>query len=162
MISLTHTPHTHNFNQRVDLLELLKRYPSCNPPLSHLLDHLPPQRERYYSIASSPLLFPDRVHIVFPVVEYTTPPPQKRSRRGVCTSWMHEKALHLTAEKRSASFIHDDSSSMKIWIKRTADFVPPSDITVPLIMICAGAGIAPFRYHRSIFMPFFDASGNNY
>ncbi|ELR18846.1 FAD binding domain containing protein [Acanthamoeba castellanii str. Neff] len=151
-------------HQRPGLLEVLER-----PPLAHVLEHVPPQRERYYSIASSPLLSPSSVHLVFPVVEYTTPAPHRRQRHGLCTSWLHSLAhRHLVdarhfagvavnqlcvpdelqredSEDRDVSGDAGGVSSLDVWIKPAPDFQLPTDPMVPLILVCAGSGIAPFR-----------------
>ncbi len=174
----THTHHAHTRSgilaeavaQRPGLLEVLERYPSCRPPLAHVLEHVPPQRERYYSIASSPLLSPSSVHLVFPVVEYTTPAPHRRQRHGLCTSWLDSLAhRHLVDAQRSTGVAvnqprapdeqqREDSedrdvssnaggvSSLEVWIKPASDFRLPTDPMVPLVLVCAGSGIAPFRY----------------
>jgi len=173
----THTHHAHTRSgilaeavaQRPGLLEVLERYPSCRPPLAHVLEHVPPQRERYYSIASSPLLSPSSVHLVFPVVEYTTPAPHRRQRHGLCTSWLDSLAhRHLVGARRSTGVAanqprvpdeqREDSedrdvssnaggvSSLEVWIKPASDFRLPTDPMVPLILVCAGSGIAPIRY----------------
>lgn len=56
---------------RLSLLDILSRFPSCRPPLAALLDALPPLMPRMYSIASSPLLFPDTVHVRPPPFSFT-------------------------------------------------------------------------------------------
>jgi sulfite reductase alpha subunit-like flavoprotein len=54
------------YNERVrdgqpSLLDLLRLYPSCQPPVDVLLDALPALVPRMYSIASSPLQQPRQV-----------------------------------------------------------------------------------------------------
>ena len=46
---------------RPSLLDLLRRFPSCRPPLPALLDALPPLAARLYSLSCSPLECPGKV-----------------------------------------------------------------------------------------------------
>ena len=43
------------------LLDLLRQFPSCRPPLGPLLDALPALPARMYSVACSPLELPGKV-----------------------------------------------------------------------------------------------------
>jgi sulfite reductase alpha subunit-like flavoprotein len=56
--------------QRLTLLDLLNLFPTCRPPLAHLLSAASPLPPRMYSIASSPLLHPNSVAIAVTIVAY--------------------------------------------------------------------------------------------
>lgn len=69
------------------LLDILVTFPSCHPPLNRILDCLTLQKPRYYSIATTPLLYPSDVFFAFNVVEHVTPDPFGFKRVG-CTHWL--------------------------------------------------------------------------
>lgn len=59
---------------RPSLLHLLRRFPSCRPPLGALLDALPPLAARMYSLSCSPLESPDKVRwgLLYPGLSQTS------------------------------------------------------------------------------------------
>jgi len=71
---------------KVGLLEILERFPSCYPPLDHILDLLPALKPRYYSVTSSPTMYPTQLHIAFTLVHYES--KRKVHQLGLCTSWL--------------------------------------------------------------------------
>ena len=112
------------------LLDLLEDYPSCDMPFDVFLDRLPPLRPRYYSISSSPLVSPDMCSITTGVLrgparsgigEFT----------GVCSTYLESNAPNSTV----FAFVREP----------TIAFSPPDDPQLPMIMIGAGTGLAPFR-----------------
>ncbi|XP_058536170.1 methionine synthase reductase isoform X3 [Ochotona princeps] len=70
------------------LLDLLHAFPSCRPPLSLVLEHLPKLQPRPYSCASSSLYHPGKVHFVFNIVEFVSNATTMVLRKGVCTGWL--------------------------------------------------------------------------
>lgn len=122
---------------RTSLLDLLFAFPSCQPPLSLLLEHLPKLQPRPYSCASSSLLHPGKLRFVFNVVEFLSETPVPALRRGVCTGW-----LALLAQ----AVLHGRDPTPEIAISpRTANsFHLPDDPLVPIVMVGPGTGIAPF------------------
>jgi sulfite reductase alpha subunit-like flavoprotein len=56
--------------QRLTLLDILNLFPSCAPPLGHLLSCLAPLMPRYYSVTSSPLADRSIVSVALTVVQY--------------------------------------------------------------------------------------------
>ena len=108
-------------------LEFLKAIPSAKPTMDDLLKVLPPLSARYYSVASSPLVDPDKLSIAFSVVRYTV---QERELRGVCTSWLEGL---------------DEGAKVPVFLKPSESFALPSDPEKKhLVMIGPGTGVAPF------------------
>lgn len=108
------------------LLDLLEAHPRLNMPFSVYLSMLPPMRIRQYSISSSPLADPTTVSITFSLAD-----DEKNAHPGVATHYLKKLQPRSTAQV-----------SIR---KSPAPFHPPRDPSVPVVMICAGTGIAPFR-----------------
>jgi cytochrome P450/NADPH-cytochrome P450 reductase len=112
------------------LLHLLEDYPACAMPFEVFLDRLPPLRPRYYSISSSPLVSPDMCSITTGVLRG----PARSGIgefSGVCSSYLESNAPNSTV----FTFVRQP----------TIAFRPPDDPQLPMIMIGAGTGLAPFR-----------------
>ncbi|XP_059550688.1 methionine synthase reductase isoform X2 [Myotis daubentonii] len=130
-----------------NLLDLLLAFPSCQPPLSLLLEHLPKLQPRPYSCASSSLSHPGKLHFVFNIVEFLSNTTPVVLRRGVCTGWLATLVESVLQPNRHAS--HADGGKAvtpQIFISpRTANsFHLPNDPSVPIIMVGPGTGVAPF------------------
>jgi cytochrome P450 / NADPH-cytochrome P450 reductase len=112
------------------LIDLLEDYPDCAMPFEVFLDRLPPLRPRYYSISSSPLVSPDMCSSTTGVLRG----PARSGIgefNGVCSTYLESNAPNSTV----FAFVR----------KPTIAFRPPDDPKVPMIMIGAGTGLAPFR-----------------
>ncbi|MEO3972555.1 cytochrome P450 [Streptomyces sp. CAU 1734] len=110
--------------------DLLERFPSCRPSLAELLDVLTPMAPRYYSISSSPALAPGAVDLMVAAA----PVPH---RRGEGT-FLGTGAAHL------AGLAPGDTVYGRV--TPCADpFRLPADPAVPVILVAAGTGLAPFR-----------------
>jgi NADPH-ferrihemoprotein reductase len=118
-------------SQSPTLLTLLKKFPSCAPPLADLLDALSPLAPRLYSITCAPEVAPTTPSVAFSVVKFSAPDGEER--RGVATNWLDG--------------ISKDSSLVRVpvYVKPSLKFGLPSDTAAPLIMIGPGTGVAPFR-----------------
>jgi cytochrome P450/NADPH-cytochrome P450 reductase len=116
--------------KRVSLLDLLERFPACELGFGAYLSAMPPMRARQYSISSSPLRDPARCSLTVAVVDA---PALAGGRRhlGVASTYL-------------ADLQEGDRVSVAVRPSQTA-FHPPQDIAVPIIMICAGSGVAPFH-----------------
>jgi cytochrome P450/NADPH-cytochrome P450 reductase len=116
----------------VTLLDLLEDYPSATFSLGMFLASLPPMRVRQYSISSSPLASESECTLTYSVIDA----PSRGSRQGhrflgVASTYME----HLKIGDR----LHVSLRPSR------AGFHLPTDDRVPIIMACAGTGLAPFR-----------------
>jgi sulfite reductase alpha subunit-like flavoprotein len=148
---------------RPRLVDLLRECPSLKLTAEELVHCLTPSHPRFYSVASSPLEFPDTIHIAFAVVDWQTADGQ--SRDGVCTSWLRrchdshhynqmlvakdslstkDKALSSPTPSGTDAAV-GDPIKVPLFLRPSAEFRMPVDPATPMICICAGTGIAPFR-----------------
>lgn len=92
--------------------------------IDDVIDTLRPLQSRDYSIASSPLVHPDHVHLTVASVRYTV---GDRRHGGV-----------------ASTFLADRGDTVRVHLRPNHSFrLPAAD--VPIIMIGPGTGIAPFR-----------------
>ncbi|XP_023401139.1 methionine synthase reductase isoform X1 [Loxodonta africana] len=132
---------------RVSLVDLLHAFPTCRPPLSLLLEHLPKLQPRPYSCASSSLFHPGKLHFVFNIVEFLSYTPAVVLRKGVCTGWLATLAASLLQPAAHVSPADSGTAlAPQIFIspRATNSFRLPDDPAVPVIMVGPGTGVAPF------------------
>ena len=115
---------------RHTLLDLLEEYPECDLPFAEFLDRLPALRPRYYSISSSPTMSSD-VALTVGVLEGSARSGDGSTFRGVCSRHLSEVPERGTV----FAFVRQP----------TIAFRPPENPHMPMIMIGAGTGMAPFR-----------------
>ncbi|XP_035436564.2 nitric oxide synthase [Spodoptera frugiperda] len=118
------------------LAEVFAQFPSCRPQAALLATLLSPLQPRFYSISSSLLAHPQRVHITVAVVVYKTQNGEGPMHYGVCSNYL--KSLQPGDE-------------IIAFIRHKPSFQMPKDISAPLILVGPGTGIAPFRgfwHHR--------------
>src|SRR4029079_10616717 len=112
------------------VLDLLDDFPACNLPFEVYLDLLPPLRPRYFSISSSPLVSPDTCSITAGVLRAPA-----RSGTGTFTGVCSGHLANIPVDGTVFVFVRPPS----------IPFRPPDNPHVPMIMIGAGTGLAPFR-----------------
>jgi cytochrome P450/NADPH-cytochrome P450 reductase len=112
------------------VLDLLEAYPSCAVPFEVYLDMLPPLRPRYYSISSSPLMSPDACAITVGVLQAPA-----RSGTGTYTGVCSAHLAAMPVNGTAFVFVRPPS----------IPFHPPENPHVPMVMVAAGTGLAPFR-----------------
>ncbi|KAF2468655.1 cytochrome P450 [Lindgomyces ingoldianus] len=117
--------------KRVSVLDLLERFPSVHLPLGPFLKMLPPMRVRQYSISSSPLWNPSNVTLTYSVVDQPALSGHGRFV-GVASSYL-------------SSLAPGDKLHVAVRTSHQAFHLPKDTRNVPVIMMAAGTGLAPFR-----------------
>ncbi|CAI5724756.1 unnamed protein product [Peronospora destructor] len=110
-------------------IEVLTDFPSVEVPLTILLQLVPLQQPRLYSISSSALLHPGRVHLTVAIVDFLT--PYKRHRNGICSAFF--QTLDPCKEQKR----------VPMWIKHGL-FEPPG-LERDMLLIGPGTGLASMR-----------------
>lgn len=115
---------------RLSLIDILEQTPACGLSFEELLNMLPPMRSRQYSISSSPFVQPDQVSLTIAVVD--APAWSKIGRyKGVASGYLAERS----SGDRISVVVRPGSQHFRL----------PEDTLAPIILVCAGSGIAPFR-----------------
>ncbi|KAJ9314762.1 hypothetical protein DTO271D3_5008 [Paecilomyces variotii] len=125
--------------KRVSPLDLLLRYPAIDLSLGDYLAMLPPMRVRQYSISSSPLVDPSECSITLSVLNS----PSLASGKNASEKEEEERYLGV-----ASNYLSELSAGEQVHITvrpSNTGFKPPSDLKTPMIMACAGSGLAPFR-----------------
>ncbi|XP_074843967.1 methionine synthase reductase isoform X4 [Carettochelys insculpta] len=131
----------------VCLLDMLHAFPTCRPPLSLLIEHLPKLQARSYSAASSNSFQPGKLQFVFNIVEFPSSPCRSVSRKGVCTGWLSELVAPILQPHENSLHAKEGKSSdikVSIFARSINTFHLPSDPSVPFMMVGPGTGISPF------------------
>jgi sulfite reductase alpha subunit-like flavoprotein/hemoglobin-like flavoprotein len=111
----------------VNLAELLEDFPSAKLQFAQLVELLPRLKPRLYSISSSALVHPTRVHLTVGVVEVTT--DAGRTRPGLCSNYL-------------AGLNPAKGATVRVAV-RTSNFRPPEDLSAPVLMVGPGTGLSP-------------------
>ncbi|KAK4235289.1 cytochrome P450 [Achaetomium macrosporum] len=118
--------------KRTSILDLLERFPSVSLSFGTFLSLLPSMRPRQYSISSSPVATgPSRATLTYSLLESASLANPSIKHIGVATAYL-------------ASLLPGDKLHLSVRPTHTG-FRLPDEPDIPLIMIAAGAGLAPFR-----------------
>lgn len=109
------------------IVDIVRRYPVHGLDGETFVRSLRPLQPRLYSIASSMTAAPGAAHLTVSPVAYAL---NGEPRQGVATSLLCERA--------------PIGSKLKVYVQANAHFRLPAP-EVPIIMIGAGTGIAPYR-----------------
>lgn len=119
-------------NKRRSPLDLLEEYPSATLPLGDFLAMLPPMRIRQYSISSTPLADPTIATLTWSVLDAPSKIADSKRFLGVASNYLSSVG---------------EGDRIHVAVKEShGNFHPPKDIeNTPVMMFCAGTGLAPFR-----------------
>lgn len=109
-------------------VDFLAEYPTAKFDPQELVGLMRRLMPRLYSIASSPRVYPNQIHLTVAVVRYNT---NNRDRVGVCSSFLSDR-------------VDVGHTPVPVFVSHS-HFGPPDDGAKDCIMIGPGTGIAPFR-----------------
>ncbi|XP_031351762.1 nitric oxide synthase-like [Photinus pyralis] len=112
------------------LLEVLEEFPSVRPYAPLLITRLHILQPRLYSISSSPSVHPNQIHATVADVVYRTEGGNGPVHYGVCSNYFQNLQI---------------SEQLHISVRSAPHFYLPEDISLPVILVGPGTGIAPFR-----------------
>jgi sulfite reductase (NADPH) flavoprotein alpha-component len=110
-------------------IDLLQEFPSGRFSPQELVDLMRKLMPRLYSIASSPLVSPQGVHLTVAIVRYET---NHRERVGVCSTFMADRVLV-------------SETPVPVFVSSSHFGLPEDHAERDVIMVGPGTGIAPFR-----------------
>ncbi|MBC3786961.1 nitric oxide synthase oxygenase [Spirosoma utsteinense] len=120
----------------VTIVDLLDAFPSASLSFVQVIDLLPSQKPRLYSISSCSLVYPTEIHVTVGVVQITTDAGQ--TRPGLCSNYL-------------AGLVPGEAT---VWVAvRTSNFRPPLDPQAPMLLVGPGTGLSPlvgFLQHREV------------
>ncbi|KAH8103122.1 cytochrome P450 [Cristinia sonorae] len=117
--------------KRLSVLDILEDYPDIKLSLGNFIAMLPAMRIRQYSISSSPLWNANRVSLTVSILESPSVSGRSEPFLGVASNYL---ASLQPGDKAQVAIRHS-----------SAAFHPPEDTSVPMILFCAGSGLAPMR-----------------
>jgi len=110
-----------------DLVDLFTQFPQ-KLSAEQFISLLRPIQPRLYSISSSPLAYPDEVHLTVGVVKYEN---GDRQKTGLCSVFLSDRT--------------GENETTPVFIEKNKNFRLPENPETAIIMVGAGTGIAPYR-----------------
>ncbi|MGR3973755.1 MAG: sulfite reductase [Candidatus Rhabdochlamydia sp.] len=136
---------TKQFLLKTDVIDLISTYGHVTQHLDQLIAAISPLLPRLYSIASSPSICPNKVHLLIALTSFYH---GQELRYGVASHFLSERAeINVTP--------------IRCFIQATPHFLLPSDLSTPIIMVGPGTGVAPFLAFVQERM-FHEAPGGNW
>ncbi|MGW4733113.1 hypothetical protein ACWEQC_28725 [Streptomyces shenzhenensis] len=112
------------------VLDLLERYRACELPFEVFLELLPVLRPRHYSISSSAKASPGEVDLMVSLL--------------AAPHWSGERTFHGIASHYIQTVSAGETVQARV-LPCNKSFRLPEDPFVPVILVSAGTGLAPFR-----------------
>ena len=116
--------------RRKSVVDLLEEYPSVRLPFAHYLEMVSTLKPRYYSISSSPEHCARLLSITVGVVDAQARHGRGRYR-GVCSNYL----AAVPRGQAVYAFLQEAQGTFGL----------PNSLAVPLVMVGAGTGVAPYR-----------------
>ena len=111
----------------IGYIDLLREYKSISLSAKDLLQLLPRNKPRLYSISSAAIASPSEIHLLVSVVTWNT--PTGKLRFGQCSTYL--------ASLREGDVIQGSIKGAMMNL--------PTDLLKPIVMVGLGTGVAPFR-----------------
>jgi sulfite reductase (NADPH) flavoprotein alpha-component len=127
LVSDEHGSERTDFIRKHHVIDVLRQYPVKGITPDQFAAVLRPLQPRLYSIASSFLAAPGEAHLTVSTVRYEL---SGVPRTGVVSGHLAERA--------------EVGDALSVYVQSNSNFRLPAD-DVPIIMIGAGTGVAPFR-----------------
>lgn len=116
-----------DFAATADVVDALRKYPSCRPSVDAFVGALGKLQPRLYSISSSQRKHPGQVHLTVGVVQFES---LGKRRHGVASHYIGVRSR--------------PGEAVRVFVQKSRFRLPTDDAT-PVIMVGPGTGIAPFR-----------------
>lgn len=117
---------------RISILDLLEQYPTIELPFDQYLAMLPPLTTRHYSISSSSLAQPNSCTLTYSVIDAPT-------FSGIGERFHGVTGTYLQGLQKG------DDVLVSVRATNKQFRLPRNQIETPIMMFCAGSGLAPFR-----------------
>ena len=110
-------------------IDVLQEFPRARLSPQELVDLMRKLMPRLYSIASSPKVSPEGIHLTVAIVRYET---NHRQRMGVCSTFMADR-------------VELGSTPVPVFVSSSHFGLPEDHPDRDVIMVGPGTGVAPFR-----------------
>lgn len=115
------------FLRTYHIIDIIRRFPARDVKAQEFVSALRRLQPRLYSLASSPLAYPDEAHLTVAPLRYNL---HDEARSGVASAMLADRS--------------EPGDVLPVYIQTNPHFRLPGD-GEPIIMIGAGTGIAPYR-----------------